>query len=178
MSKIGRQPIIIPDGVMVEITNERITVTGPKGKTLRTLPKDIRVIKEKGALSVESKNFPLWGTWRAHLANMVKGVTSGFEKILELRGVGYKVSLQGSILTFQIGFSHPVTVNVPEGLSCEVKENKISIKGVDKERVGQFAASLRSLRPPDAYKGKGIRYENEVVKIKPGKKAGVGIGAQ
>lgn len=177
MSKIGRQPIIIPEGVMIEITNESITVTGPKGKILRTLPKDIRVIKAKGVLSVESKNFPLWGTWRAHIANMVKGVTSGFEKMLELRGVGYKVSLKDSVLTFQIGFSHSVTVSVPEGLSCEVKESKISIKGVDKEAVGQFAASLRSLRPPDAYKGKGIRYENEIVKLKPGKKAGMGTGA-
>ncbi len=177
MSKIGRQPIAIPKEVTMEITEDHIAVAGPKGKIQRVLPKDIHVAKKGEVVNVESNNFALWGTWRAHIANMVKGVTSGFQKVLELHGVGYKVSLQDSLLTFQIGFSHPVKVNVPEGLSCEVKENKITIKGVSKEAVGQLAASIRALRPPDSYKGKGIRYENEVVKLKPGKKAGVGTGA-
>lgn len=177
MSKVGKQPIIIPEGVAIEIEQDSIKISGPKGVIERALPKGIEVKKEEGVLRVESKTSVLWGTWRSHIANMVEGVTKGFEKVLELQGIGYKVSLQGSALTFQIGFSHPVNVTIPEGLSCEVKENKISVKGVNKEAVGQFAASLRSIRPPDSYKGKGIRYENEAVKLKPGKKAGVGTGA-
>lgn len=177
MSKIGRQPILIPQGVTVSVEDGKVTVTGPKGSQTRAISSEVGVINEGSTLKVESSNPVLWGTWRAHIFNMVQGVNEGFQKNLELQGIGYKVGLQGSSLVFQIGFSHPVTVPIPEGLACELKENIISVKGINKEAVGQFAASLRGLKPPDAYKGKGIRYQGEVIKLKPGKKAGVGAGA-
>jgi large subunit ribosomal protein L6 len=173
MSKIGRQPVAIPEGVIVEIKDQAVTVSGPKGTLSHALPLVVSVTQDDSVLNVKSKDVALWGTWRAHIANMVKGVVDGFEKSLELRGVGYRVQLQGSTLNFQLGFSHPVVVDVPEGLSCEVKEGVVTLRGINKEHVGQFAARIRSLRPPDAYKGKGIRYKDEVVHTKPGKKAGV-----
>lgn len=174
MSKIGKQAIDIPQGVTIEHKDHTIKVSGPKGTLERVLPLQVKIKQEENTLHVKSDSSPIWGTWRAHLANMVKGVTKGFDKNLELQGIGYKVQLQSNALVFQIGFSHSVNVEIPEGLACETKENSIIVKGIDKEKVGQFAAYLRSLRPPDAYKGKGIRYQGEVVKLKPGKKAGAG----
>lgn len=177
MSKIGRQPIPVLEGVTVQLEGTTIDVKGPKGQLRRSLPSEVRVKQDNNILQVESANQVLWGTWRAHIANMVKGVTTGFEKKLEIQGIGYRASIQGSTIVFQIGYSHPVKVDIPEGLSCEIKENIITVQGIDKEQVGQFSAYLRSLRPPDAYKGKGIRYQGEAIKLKPGKKAGVGAGA-
>lgn len=177
MSKIGRQPIVLPEGVAIIHTNAHVEVKGPKGSLSRVLPREVIIEQKDSQLIVASQHSPLWGTWRAHLANMVKGVSQGFEKKLELQGIGYRVALQGNRLNFQIGFSHTVTVDIPKDLSCEVKDNIITVQGIDKEAVGQFCAYLRSLRPPDAYKGKGIRYQGEVVKLKPGKKAGVGATA-
>ena len=177
MSKIGRQPIIIPEGVTVAHAQGKVTVHGPKGTLERMFPSEVTIREEENSLNVESPNPALWGTWRSHIANMVQGVSQGFVKNLELQGIGYRVQLQGTSLVFQIGFSHPVKVDIPEGLAGEIKDSIISIKGIDKEKVGQFAAHLRTLRPPDAYKGKGIRYQGEVIKLKPGKKAGVGVGA-
>jgi len=177
MSKIGKQPITVPEGVQVEQSKGHIKITGPKGILERSFPLQIQVNEEGHILKVKSDNSTLWGTWRAHIANMVIGVSVGFEKKLEIQGIGYRVALQGQSLVFQLGFSHPVTVPILEGLSCEVKENVVTVKGVNKEEVGQFSAYLRSLRPPDAYKGKGIRYLGEVIKLKPGKKAGVGVTA-
>lgn len=174
MSKIGRQPIPIPEGVAVEVRADSISISGPKGVIQRSFPSEVRISKEGDFLEVMSENSALWGTWRAHIANIVRGVCEGFEKGLEIHGVGYRVALQENKLVFQIGFSHPVSALLPEGITCEIKENTITVRGIDKEKVGQFAASLRSIRPPDSYKGKGIRYQGELIKLKPGKKAGVG----
>lgn len=174
MSKIGRKPILIPEGVNIESKEGKVVVGGPNGVLERVMPTSVIVERDGKTLVVKSVEPALWGTWRAHIANMVEGVTQGFEKKLELHGVGYKVSLQESVLVLQVGFSHSVNIKVPEGLSCEVKENTVIIRGIDKEKVGQFSASIRSVRPPDSYKGKGIRYEKEIVRLKPGKKAGVG----
>lgn len=178
MSKIGRKPIHIPQGVLIEEAGEIIKVTGPKGTLQRIFPFSKVYIKQEGEiLYVTSDDGKLWGTWRAHIANMVKGVTQGFEKKLDVQGVGYKVAIQESTLVLQVGFSHLVKVEIPQDVSCQTKDNSIILQGIDKERVGQFAASLRAIRPPDSYKGKGIRYSDEVVKLKPGKKAGVGAKA-
>ncbi|MBI3335130.1 MAG: 50S ribosomal protein L6 [Candidatus Portnoybacteria bacterium] len=174
MSKIGRQPIPIPQGVAVEVHGDTIKVSGSRGSQERIFSPGVKISKEGDFIKVISENSALWGTWRAHIANMVRGVCEGFEKGLEIHGVGYRVALQESKLVFQIGFSHPVSVALPEGITSEIKENTITVRGIDKEKVGQFAASLRSIRPPDSYKGKGIRYQGEVIKLKPGKKAGVG----
>lgn len=176
MSKIGRQLIPLPEGVTIAVDNGRIHVSGPKGILERPFPSSVFFEEQDKNVSVKSEVPALWGTWRAHLANMVTGVNSGFRKQLKIQGVGYRVQLEGNILTFALGFSHPVKVIVPEGLTLEVKDNTIAISGTDKEKVGQFASFVRSLRPPDHYKGKGIRYEDEVVKLKPGKKVGASEG--
>lgn len=178
MSKIGRKPIHIPQGTLIKEEEGTIRITGPKGTLERPFPFDKVYIKQGGGtMRVTSDDGRLWGTWRAHIANMIKGVTEGFEKKLDVQGIGYKVSIQGSTLVLQVGFSHLVKVEIPADISCQTKDNSIILQGIDKERVGQFAASLRSIRPPDSYKGKGIRYSDEVVKLKPGKKAGVGAKA-
>jgi len=176
MSKIGRQLIALPEGVTIAVTNGKIQVSGPKGLLERTFPSSVVFEEQDKNVSVKSEVPALWGTWRAHLANMVTGVTSGFRKQLKIQGVGYRVQMEGNTLTFALGFSHPVKVTVPEGLTVEVKDNNVGVSGMDKEKVGQFASFVRSLRPPDHYKGKGIRYENEVVKLKPGKKVGASGG--
>lgn len=178
MSKIGRKPIHIPQGVLIKEEEGIITITGPKGALQRSFPSHVVHIEQEGeVINVTSEDGTLWGTWRAHIANMIKGVTQGFEKKLDVLGIGYKVSMQESTLVLQVGFSHLVKVEIPADISCQTKDNSIILQGIDKERVGQFAASLRAVRPPDSYKGKGIRYSDEIVKLKPGKKAGVGAKA-
>lgn len=178
MSKIGRKPIHIPQGVLIKEEEGIIKITGPKGALQRSFPSHVvHVAQEGGVISITSEDGTLWGTWRAHIANMIKGVTQGFEKKLDVLGIGYKVSIQESTLVLQVGFSHLVKVEIPTDITCQTKDNSIILQGIDKERVGQFAASLRAVRPPDSYKGKGIRYSDEVVKLKPGKKAGVGAKA-
>lgn len=176
MSKIGRQLIILPEGVDIVVQIGKVRVSGPRGVLERKIPSSVLIEKNEKTLSVKSDVPALWGTWRAHVANMVVGVSTGFRKQLKIQGVGYRVWREGDTLTFALGFSHPVKVVVPQELQVEVKESTVTVSGVDKERVGQFASFLRSLRPPDPYKGKGIRYEGEIVKLKPGKKVGASAG--
>lgn len=179
MSKIGRQPITIPKGVNLTIEPGQITVTGPRGVLKLPLPEFIAPQLQAGKLIVlrrrnDKKTKSNHGTTRSLINNMIIGVVKGWEKELQVVGAGYKVNLEGDKLVFKLGFSHPVIVSSPEGIKFEVAENKVKIVGLDKELVGNTAAKIRKIRPPDVYKGKGIRYVNEVVKLKPGKAAKAG----
>ncbi|MCZ8537675.1 50S ribosomal protein L6 [Paenisporosarcina quisquiliarum] len=176
MSRVGKKPIEVPADVTVTIgQNNEVTVKGPKGELTRTFNADIKIEKEENVVTLtrpsESKEHrTIHGTTRALLANMVEGVSKGFERNLELVGVGYRASLQGSKLVLNVGYSHPVEFTPEDGLVVEVPTNtKISIKGINKERVGALASNIRQVRPPEPYKGKGIRYEGEVVRRKEGK---------
>ena len=176
MSRIGRMPIAIPAGVTVEVAeNNKVTVKGPKGTLERVLPAEMEIKVEGAEVVVTRPNDlkkmkSLHGLTRTLIANMVKGVTDGFQKVLEINGVGYRVQKQGNKLVFALGFSHPVEVTDPEGLTSEVEgQKKITIKGIDKEKVGQYAANLRELRGPEPYKGKGIKYADETIRRKVGK---------
>ena len=175
MSRIGRMPIAIPAGVTVEVAeNNKVTVKGPKGTLERVLPAEME-IKVEGAEIVVSrpndlkKMKSLHGLTRTLINNMVVGVTAGYEKKLEVNGVGYKVSKAGKKLTLSLGFSHPVEMEDPEGIETTVDNNIIIVKGIDKEKVGQFAAEIRDKRRPEPYKGKGIKYADEVIRRKVGK---------
>ena len=178
MSRIGRMPIVIPAGVTVDINDANVTVKGPKGTLSRQFSPKIKLGMEDGVLSVtRGSDAPdhraLHGLTRALLANMVKGVTEGFEKKLELVGVGYRAAKNGDNLVLTVGYSHPVELSPGEGLNVEVPApNRITISGISKERVGMFAANVREVRPPEPYKGKGIKYADEVVKRKVGKAGG------
>lgn len=176
MSRVGKKPIEVPADVTVTIgKNNDVTVKGPKGELTRTFNADIKIEKEENVVTLtrpsDSKDHrTIHGTTRALLANMVEGVSKGFERSLELVGVGYRASLQGEKLVLNVGFSHPVEFTPEDGLVVEVPTNtKIIIKGIDKERVGALASNVRQVRPPEPYKGKGIRYEGEVVRRKEGK---------
>jgi large subunit ribosomal protein L6 len=176
MSRVGKKPIEVPADVTVTIgANNDVTVKGPKGELTRTFNADIKIEKEENVVTLtrpsESKEHrTIHGTTRALLANMVEGVSKGFERGLELVGVGYRASLQGEKLVLNVGYSHPVEFTPEEGLVVEVPTNtKIIIKGINKERVGALASNIRQVRPPEPYKGKGIRYEGEVVRRKEGK---------
>ncbi len=176
MSRLGKQPVTIPSGVTVTFTDGVLTVKGPKGELTREV-RD-RVTVEVAADSVtfapadESKaSHALWGTYAAHARNMVAGVTDGFEKVLEIEGVGYRAEMQGNKIVLNVGFSHPVEMEVPAGLEAVVEKNVITIKGFDKDAVGQFAANVRKVKQPEPYKGKGIRYQGEHIIRKQGKKA-------
>jgi len=176
MSRVGKKPIEVPADVTVTIgKNNDVTVKGPKGELARTFSADIKIEKEENVITLsrpsESKEHrTIHGTTRALLANMVEGVSKGFERGLELVGVGYRASLQGEKLVLNVGYSHPVEFTPEEGLVVEVPTNtKIIIKGINKERVGALASNIRQVRPPEPYKGKGIRYEGEVVRRKEGK---------
>jgi len=181
MSRIGRMPIAIPAGVKVNIEGETVKVKGPKGELNRSLPADMRVSLEGNVLTVsrpgDSKELrSLHGLTRSLLANMVEGVSKGFEKTLEIVGVGFRAEKSGNNLILRIGFSHTVEVKPLPGISLGVEgANRIKVTGVNKEVVGEMAAEIRALRPPDAYKGKGIRYAGEIVHLKPGK-AGKVVG--
>ncbi len=173
MSRIGKQPIAIPEGVQVDIADGLVKVKGPKGNLERDFSAlKVKINKDKD-ISIEQADADSasWGLARALLANMVTGVTTGFTKTLEVHGVGYKAAAQGKSLNLDLGFSHPVKVDVPEGLEVSVEKDKIIFTGIDSEKLGNFAASVRKLRPPEPYKGKGLRYEGEHVQIKEGKKA-------
>ncbi len=180
MSRIGRKPVPIPPGVEVTIGEEnRIVVRGPKGQLERVFPKPIRFTREDGRIIVtrpddERQHRALHGLCRTLLDNMVVGVSQGFTKTLEIQGVGYRAQLQGSNLQLSLGFSHPVIIEPPAGISFEVDGPRIHVKGIDKELVGQVAANIRRLRPPEPYKGKGIRYLGERVRRKAGKSGKVG----
>ena len=175
MSRIGKMPIAIPAGVTVEVAeNNKVTVKGPKGTLERVLPKEME-IKVEGAEVVVSrpndlkKMKSLHGLTRTLIHNMVVGVTEGFEKKLEINGVGYKAAKAGKKLTLSLGYSHPVEMDDPEGIETVVDGNNIIVKGIDKEKVGQFAAEIRDKRRPEPYKGKGIKYADEVIRRKVGK---------
>jgi len=182
MSRIGKQPVIIPSGVTIEITNSEIKVKGPKGELKRKLHPLIGVKQEENKIIVTRKgelkeDKSLQGLMRSLIANMVEGVSEGFEKRLDVIGVGYKFQANGNKITLNLGFSHPIEFKAPEGITFEAdKENKqtIIIKGADKEALGEAAAKVRSFRPPEPYKGKGIRYKDEHVQRKTGKAAGSG----
>jgi large subunit ribosomal protein L6 len=178
MSRIGRQPIEVPSGVDVAIGDDSVvTVKGPRGELSQRLHPEMRVLQEDATIRVErpsDENFhrSLHGLTRTLIANMVEGVTKGYEKRLQIVGVGYRAQMRGSDLELAVGYSHPVVVAVPEGIEFEVPTpTSIVIRGNDKERVGEIAAKIRMVRKPEPYKGKGIRYENEVVKKKAGKAA-------
>ena len=175
MSRIGRMPIAVPAGVTVEIAeNNHVTVKGPKGTLERTLPSEMTIVLEGDVITVTRPNDlkkmkSLHGLTRTLLNNMVVGVTAGYTKVLEVNGVGYKVSKAGKTLTLNLGFSHPVVMEDPEGIESAVADNKITITGIDKEKVGQYAAEIRDKRRPEPYKGKGIKYSDEVIRRKVGK---------
>jgi large subunit ribosomal protein L6 len=176
MSRIGRMPIAIPAGVTVTIAeNNKVTVKGPKGTLERVLPAemDIKVEGEEIVVTRPSdlkKMKSLHGLTRTLVSNMVTGVTTGYQKVLEINGVGYRAAKQGKTLTLSLGYSHPVVMEDPEGLEVELEgQNKIIVKGIDKEKVGQYAANIREKRAPEPYKGKGIKYADEVIRRKVGK---------
>ena len=177
MSRIGKLPIPVPAGVEVRLEGGHATVTGPRGTLSQALPERITVRQEDGRVLVERPDDErdsraLHGLTRSLVANMVEGVTNGFEKRLEIQGVGYRVQAQGSDLVFSLGYSHPISVKAPEGIIFEVTSpTRFAVRGIDKQQVGQVAAEIRRLRRPDPYKGKGVRYAGEVVRRKAGKTA-------
>ncbi|HHW68439.1 MAG TPA: 50S ribosomal protein L6 [Epulopiscium sp.] len=175
MSRIGKLPITIPSGVEVKVGDGNlVTVKGPKGTLERQLSAEINVAVEDNQVVVTrpsdlKKHKALHGLTRTLVANMVEGVTNGFSKVLEINGVGYRAQKQGKKLILFLGYSHPVEMEDPEGIESTVDGNKIIVRGIDKEKVGQYAAEIRFKRPPEPYKGKGIKYENEVIRRKEGK---------
>ncbi len=176
MSRIGKKPIEIPKEVKVKIEGQKVKIEGPKGQLEREFRPEIKIeIKENKIFvspKIETKKTKaFWGLTRALLANMVKGVTEGFEKKLQIEGLGYRAQMEGENLVLNVGFSHPVKISPPKGIKFSVQKNIISVSGIDKELVGQTAAKIRKVRPPEPYKGKGIRYLGEEIKRKVGKKA-------
>lgn len=171
MSRIGKQPIEIPAGVEVKMKDRQISVKGPKGELSREIPEQVSVELKDKEIRVSAEDKAFWGLFRTLIANMIQGVTEGHEKKLELRGVGYRANLEGEELVLIVGYSHPVKIKKPEGITFLVEKNIITVSGADKEIVGQTAAKIREVRKPEPYKGKGIRYVGEEVKIKVGKKA-------
>lgn len=175
MSRIGKMPIAVPAGVTVDIAeNNNVTITGPKGTLNRVLPSEMTIKFENDEIVVTRPNDlkkmkALHGLTRALLNNMVIGVTEGYTKVLEINGVGYRASKKGNVIDFSLGYSHPVSMTDPEGIESTVEGNKITISGIDKEKVGQYAAEIRELRGPEPYKGKGIKYETEIIRRKAGK---------
>jgi len=177
MSRIGRKPILLPEAVSVEIAPGRVAVKGPKGELTQVLSAEMQVQQADGAITVKrptdrGEHRALHGLTRSLIANMVSGVTEGFEKRLEIQGVGYRAQLKGKNLEMALGYSHPVSVPAPEGIDFEVPQpTEIVVRGIDKQLVGQVAADIRKRRPPEPYKGKGIRYRGEHVLRKVGKRA-------
>jgi len=185
MSRIGKQTIVVPSGVEVTLTGTHVKVKGPKGELEMDFDPSIEVAKDDDGIKIKRNSDEpairsLHGLTRALIANMVKGVAEGFEKRLEIIGVGYRAQVSGKKLTLNLGFSHPVDLTIPEGLTADMDKeakNTLVISGIDKQLVGQFAANVRSFRPPEPYKGKGIRYVDEYVARKAGKSAATGATA-
>ncbi len=176
MSRIGKKPIPIPEGVEVKIEGNTVVVKGSKGELSREIPSEIKVETKEGQVLLsptkeDRKTRAFWGMARALIYNMVKGVTEGFQKTLELQGVGFRAEMQEDKLVLNVGYSHSVTINIPSSVDVSVEKNIITISGIDKELVGQTAATIRRVKPPEPYKGKGIRYQGEQVRMKEGKKA-------
>jgi large subunit ribosomal protein L6 len=177
MSRIGRKPVPVPEAVTVEIAPGNIAVKGPKGELSQSFPQEMTVEQGDGVVTVarptdRGEHRALHGLTRSLIANMVEGVTDGFEKRLEIQGVGYRAALKGKNLELALGFSHPVAIDAPEGIEFEVPQpTEIIVRGIDKQLVGQVAADIRKRRPPEPYKGKGIRYRDEQVLRKVGKRA-------
>jgi large subunit ribosomal protein L6 len=177
MSRIGRKPIAVPDAVTVELAPGRVAVKGPKGELAQQLSTEMKIDQSDGMLTVDrptdrGEHRALHGLTRSLIANMVEGVTDGFEKRLEIQGVGYRAQLKGKNLELALGYSHPVAIEAPDGIEFEVPQpTEIIVRGIDKQLVGQVAADIRKRRPPEPYKGKGIRYRGEHVARKVGKRA-------
>lgn len=183
MSRIGKKPILIPEGVEVKIEGAKLIVKGPKGELKRFIRPEIKIEqKDKEILVLPNRETKrtkaFWGLFRTLIANMIEGVTKGYEKKLEIKGIGYKVNLEGQDLVLEVGFSHSIKINKIEGINFSIEKNIITISGIDKELVGQVAAKIRNIRKPEPYKDKGIRYLGEEVRIKPGKKAATTEGAK
>lgn len=178
MSRIGKKIIILPEKVSAEIKDGNILVVkGAKGELKKEIPGFIKILNKDNALKIEfDKSAPgnktaMWGTTRSEISNMVKGVSEGYEKRLEIEGVGFRAQLQGNNLVLNLGFSHPVEFNAPEGISFKLEKNSIIVSGTDKALVGETASNIRRLKKPEPYKGKGIRYSDEIIRRKAGKKA-------
>jgi large subunit ribosomal protein L6 len=177
MSRIGNKPIEIPAGVTIDVGPGRVTVNGPKGELVQTVSPDMKIEINDGVLTVarptdRGEHRALHGLTRSLIANMVEGVTNGYEKRLQIQGVGYRAKPQGKSLELSLGFSHPVSVQAPEGIDFEVPvPTEVIVRGIDKQLVGEIAAQIRRHRPPEPYKGKGVRYSDEVVRRKVGKRA-------
>lgn len=175
MSRLGKQPVIIPAGVTVSCDGGLLTITGPKGTLTKTLRSDVNIAIEGNHINLtpnKTVNAPaLWGTYAAHVRNMIKGVTEGFTKVLEIEGVGYRAEVKGSEIVLNMGYSHPVPLTIPAGITALVEKSVVTLSGIDKETLGQFAANVRKVRKPEPYKGKGIRYRGEFIIRKQGKKA-------
>jgi large subunit ribosomal protein L6 len=177
MSRIGKKPIEIPDGVSVDVKPGAVVVKGPKGELSQDIVRDIKVSLDDGIVTVErptdrGEHRALHGLTRSLIANMVEGVTSGYERRLEIQGVGYRAQLKGKALEMSLGYSHPVTVQAPDGIEFEVPQpTEVVVRGIDKQLVGEMAARVRKSRPPEPYKGKGVRYAGEQVARKVGKRA-------
>ncbi|OGN03888.1 MAG: 50S ribosomal protein L6 [Candidatus Yanofskybacteria bacterium RIFCSPHIGHO2_01_FULL_44_17] len=179
MSRIGKKTIKIPDGVEVKVDGQTVKVKGPKGELERTLPGILDIKVESGFARVSLKSEAVgnregskfWGLGRALLATMIEGVSSGFEKVLEFSGVGFKAQVKGDSIELSLGYSNPVIIQAPAGVNYQVEKNVIKVFGIDKEKVGQVAALIRDARPPEPYKGTGIKYKDEIIIRKAGKKA-------
>jgi large subunit ribosomal protein L6 len=176
MSRLGKIPVTIPSGVEVTFTDRLLTVKGPKGTLTLPMREDVNLVIEGSEITLspasETKAAKsLWGTYAALTRNLITGVTEGFSRILEIEGVGYRAEAQGQKLTLSVGFSHPVLMEVPEGMTVIVEKSIITVSGIDKHAVGQFAANIRKVKPPEPYKGKGIRFQGEYIIRKQGKKA-------
>lgn len=175
MSRLGKIPVTIPSGVEVTLADGILTVKGPKGTLTRPVRKDVDITIGNGEITLAPGKTvlakALWGTYTAHIRNMITGVTEGFTRVLEIEGVGYRAEVKGSDLVLSVGYSHPVPLVIPEGITATVEKSVITLAGYDKEALGQFAANVRKVRKPEPYKGKGIRYQGEYIIRKQGKKA-------
>jgi len=175
MSRLGKQPVVVPSGVTVTLEGNTLTVKGPKATLTREVKDDVTFKIEGDTVTLTPNETDaakaLWGTYAAHLRNMITGVTEGFTRVLEIEGVGYRAEVKGNEVVLNVGFSHPVNVTIPEGITAEVQKNVITLTGPDKEKLGQFAANIRKVKKPEPYKGKGIRYQGEYIIRKQGKKA-------
>jgi large subunit ribosomal protein L6 len=176
MSRVGKRPVAIPAGVTVAVGEDRVTVKGPKGELSMHVLEGTTVTVENGEARVAAERIrrnPAFGTMRAHISNMVTGVTTGFTKTLEIVGTGYRASMDGKNLVLQVGYSHPVVIEPPAGITLKAETaTRVVVSGADKAQVGQVAADIRAVRPPEPYKGKGIKYEGEHIRRKAGKAAG------